>query len=138
VAERYLKSALAERTDDAQSAQLLATCKAVHQLDPYSYWSARDRDHIVLSDFNTAGERLNSCLGASTAAAGNAALQSLHTQWMDMNTRLNQKSLRLHPEWSSSATDLVFNIERETSSVCGSPSGDDQVLLLIAKRHGSS
>jgi hypothetical protein len=32
--------------------------------------------------------------------------------------------------------DMVFNIERETSSFCGSPTGDDLVLLLIAKQHG--
>jgi tetratricopeptide (TPR) repeat protein len=138
VAERYLKSALAERADDAQSAQLLATCKAVHNLDPYSYWSPIERDRTVLSDFNTAGERLKSCMGASTAGASNPALQSLNVQWMDMEATINKHSLRAHPEWSASAMDLVFNIERETSSFCGPPTGDDRFLLLIAKRHGSS
>jgi hypothetical protein len=77
-------------------------------------------------------------MGASTSNAGNPALRSLYTQWADMKTKLNKNSLREHPEWSPSAMDLVFSIERETSIVCGSPTGDDQVLLLIAKQHGGS
>jgi tetratricopeptide (TPR) repeat protein len=138
LAERYLKSALAEKPNDAQTEELLATCSAVRKLDPYSFWSSSDRDRTVLSDFKTAGQRLNSCMGASTSQAGNAALQSLYAQWMDTETRLNKNSLRLHPDWSASAMDLVFNIERETSNVCGRPTGDDLVLLLIAKQHGGS
>ena len=137
-AERYLQSAVAERHDDAQSAQLLETCRAIQRLDPDRIWSARERDRMVLSDFDTAGNRLNSCMGVSTSKAGNPALQSLNTQWMDMKTRLNKNSLRVHPDWSDSAMDLVFSIERETSSLCGSPTGDDLLLLLIAKRHGGS
>jgi predicted Zn-dependent protease len=137
-AERYLKSALAERPDDAQSEEMLATCRAARKLDPYSFWSPLERDRTVLSDFDTAGKRLNSCIGASTSQASNPTLQSLYTQWADMKTRLNKNSLRLHPDWSSSAMDLVFNIERETNTSCGSPMGDDLVLLLIAKQHGGS
>lgn len=139
LAERYLKSALVERPDDAQSGQLLATCRAVRKLDPYSFWSSRERDRTVLSDFDTAGNRLNSCMGISKSAeTGNPALQSLYAQWMDMKPKLNKNSLRVHPDWSDSAMDLVFNIERETSSFCGSPTGDDLLLLLIAKQHGGS
>jgi hypothetical protein len=55
-----------------------------------------------------------------------------------MKKRLNKNSLRVHPDWSDSAMDLVFNIERETSSFCGSPAGDDLLLLMIAKKHGGS
>jgi tetratricopeptide (TPR) repeat protein len=139
LAERYLKSALAERPDDAQSAQLLETSRAVQKFDPYTSWSSIERDRIVLSDFDTAGNRLNSCIATtSSGQASNPALQSLNTQWMDMKTRLNKNSLREHPDWSDSAMDLVFSIERETSGLCGSPTGDDLLLLLIAKRHGGS
>ncbi|HET9184428.1 MAG TPA: tetratricopeptide repeat protein [Candidatus Angelobacter sp.] len=137
LAERYLKAALAERPGDAQSGQLLATCTAVQKLDPYNFWFSRERDRMVLSDFATAGTRLNSCL-STASAAGNPALQALHDQWTDMKSTLNRKSLRVHPDLSNSVMDLVFNIERETSSFCGSPTGDDQLLLLIAKRHEGS
>jgi thioredoxin-like negative regulator of GroEL len=138
-AERYLQSALAERRDDTQSAQLLETCRAVQKLDPYTSWSSRERDRMVLSNFDTAGDRLNSCMATSSSVqGGNPALQSLNTQWMDMKTRLNKNSLRAHPDWGDSAMDLVFSIERETSSLCGSPAGNDLLLLLIAKRHGGT
>ena len=139
LAEKYLKSAVAERPDDTQSKQLLATCIAVRKFDPYRIWSSRERGRMVLSDFETAGNRLNSCMGASSSAqAANPALQSLYAQWTDMKPKLNQNSLRVHPDWSDSAMDLVFNIEREASSFCGSPTGDDLLLLLIAKQHGGS
>lgn len=139
LSERYLKSAIAERPADAQSGQLLATCTAIRKLDPYRIWSAAERDRMVLKDFDTAGNRLNSCMDISTPAqAVNPALQSLNTQWMNMKPKLNQNSLRVHPDWSDSAMDLVFNIERETSSFCESPTGDDLLLLLIAKKHGGS
>ena len=139
LAERYLKSALAEKPDDAQSGQLLATCRAVRKLDPYNFWSSTERDRTVLSDFDTAGNRLNSCIGSSPSVeASNPALQSLYNQWTDMKTKLNKNNLRVHPDWSDSAMDLVFSIERETNSLCGSPTGDDLLLLLIAKRRGGS
>lgn len=139
LADRYLKLAIIEKPADAQSGQLLATCTALRKLDPYSFWSSVERNRTVLSDFETAGNRLNSCMGVSTsAAAANPALQSLYTQWTDLNTKVNKNSLHLHPELSDSAMDLVFNIERETSSVCGSPGGDDLLLLLLAKQHGGS
>lgn len=139
MAERYLQQSLAARHDDAQSAQLLATSRAVQKLDPYTSWSSIERDRTVLSDFDIAGNRLNSCIAASNSGqASNPALQSLNTQWMDMKKRLNKNSLRVHPDWSDSAMDLVFNIERETSSSCGSPAGDDLLLLMIAKKHGGS
>jgi tetratricopeptide (TPR) repeat protein len=137
LAERYLKSALAESPDDVQSAQLLATCRAVRKLDPYLFLSSAERDRTVLRDFDTAGERLNSCM-ITPNQASNPSLQSFYAQWMDMKTRLSKNNLRLHPDWSSSAMDLVFDIERETSSVCGSPTGDDLALLLIAKQHEGS
>jgi tetratricopeptide (TPR) repeat protein len=137
LAERYLKSALAERPSDAQSEQLLATSTEVRKLDPYSFWSSIERDRTVRSDFDTAGERLSSCMSTSNQST-NPSLQSLYTQWMDMKATLNKNSLRAHPEWSNSAMDLVFNIERATSTVCGTPTGDDLVLLLIAKRHEGS
>lgn len=137
LAERYLKSALAESPDDVQSAQLLATCRAVRKLDPYLFLSSAERDRTVLRDFDTAGERLNSCM-ITPNQASNPSLQSFYAQWMDMKTRLSKNNLRLHPDWSSSAMDLVFDIERETSSGCGSPTGDDLALLLIAKQHEGS
>jgi len=138
VAERYLKLAMVEKPHDAQSGQLLATCTALRKINPYSFWSSVERNRTVLSDFETAGNRLSSCIGASTSAAANPALQSLYTQWTDLNTKLNKNTLRIHPELSDSAMDLVFNIERETSNVCGKPTGDDLLLLLLAKQHGGS
>ncbi|HEY7351812.1 MAG TPA: tetratricopeptide repeat protein [Terriglobales bacterium] len=136
LAERYLTSTLSLKPEDAHSAELLKMCRTIPTLDPYNFYSATKRDHVVLSDFETAGERLKECVnGSNKVAAADSSLQALYAQWMDMKTRLNQRSLRQHPELTDSAMNLVFNVERETSSICGAPAGNNLLLLLIAKNH---
>jgi len=143
VAERYLTSALAAKPNDVENAELLKECKMIPAMDPYNFFTAPKRDHVLLSDFDTAGARINACVNSGSKNSGSknvstSPLQSLYAQWMDLKTRLNERSLRQHPELTDAAMDLVFNIERETSSVCGNPTGDDLLLLLIAKNHEGS
>jgi transcriptional regulator GlxA family with amidase domain len=46
--------------------------------------------------------------------------------------------LRRNPDLADIAMDLVFRIERETSTVCGTPTGADLALLLISRMHEGS
>jgi tetratricopeptide (TPR) repeat protein len=139
LAEHYLTSALSLNPDDAQSAELLKMCRAIPSLDPYNFYSDTKRDRLVLSDFDTAGERLNACIsGLGKEASAGSALQVLYGQWMDMKTRLNERTLHQHPELIDSAMNLVFDVERETNSACGAPTGTDLLLLLIARNHEGS
>ena len=48
---------------------------------------------------------------------------------------MTETGLRRDPELVDEAMDLVFRIERQTSTLCGMPTGDDLALLLIAKLH---
>jgi tetratricopeptide (TPR) repeat protein len=136
LAERYLTSASAAKPNDPDIANLLKMSKTIPTLDPYNFYSSAKRDRIVLSDFDTAGERLNACLNSTAQnPAATSPLQPLYAQWMDMKTRLNGQSLRAHPELMDPAMNLVFNIERETSNLCSNPVGDDLLLLLIGRNH---
>ncbi len=133
VAYKYLESALAESPADAQSAALLKTTELVMRMDPFQRGiSAAHRNKIVTADFATAGERLKSCglLPVTDAASSNLA-----TTWQEMKGRITERNLERDPDLVESAMDLVFEIERETANTCGTPTGADRALLLIAKSH---
>ena len=139
LAGRYLASAVSAKPNDIESLDLLRMTRTIPKMDPYDFLSTAKRDKTVLADFNTAGARLSACMNSApkNAAAG-SSLQALDEQWTEMKTRLNERSLRLHPDLTDSAMDLVFNIEHQTANVCGTPTGDDLILLLIANRHEGS
>jgi tetratricopeptide (TPR) repeat protein len=136
VALRYLQAAVTENPEDKESANLLKTTEAVLHMDPFRRQiSAAERNRIVMEAFTTAGERLN-CAPPKTAATGMPS--SLHDEWSRMKPQLTEAGLRRNPDLVEAAMDLVFRIERETTNVCGPPSGTDLALLLIAKLHEGS
>jgi tetratricopeptide (TPR) repeat protein len=135
LAERYLTSVIAAEPNDAHSLELLRICKLIPTMNPYNFFTTAKRDHIVLSDFAAAGERIKSCINSSGKNSSNSSLQGLYARWMELKAQLDEHSLRQNPNLTDSAMDLVFNIERETSTLCGSPTGDDLLLLLIARNH---
>ena len=139
LAGRYLAAAVSAKPSDIESLDMLRMARTIPKMDPYNFLSTAKRDGTVLTDFNTAGARLNACMntGRRDVAAG-SSLQALYQQWTEMKTQVNLRSLRQHPEWTDSAMDLVFNIERQTANVCGAPTGDDLMLLLIANQHEGS
>jgi tetratricopeptide (TPR) repeat protein len=136
IAERYLSEAVAANPTDAQTSDLLAMIKTVRKMDPYDIASIAQRDRAVLDDFNIAGERLNACVNAQGQnAPANSSVQQLYRQWMEMKTTLSERSLRQDPDNLNTAMNLVFSIEKQTSETCGTPTGSDLALLLIARRH---
>jgi hypothetical protein len=52
-----------------------------------------------------------------------------------MKPRISEQELRQNPDLMEQAMDLVFEIERQTSATCGTPTGEDLALLLISKLH---
>jgi transcriptional regulator GlxA family with amidase domain len=55
-----------------------------------------------------------------------------------LKPRISAEGLRRNPDLVETAMDLVFRIERETSTACGTPTGTDLALLLISKMHEGS
>jgi tetratricopeptide (TPR) repeat protein len=132
-AQNYLREAVAADPGDTQSAARLKTTQAVLQMDPFRpNLSDTQRSQIVLEAFATAGQRLKSCPASGTAAA-TAARAALDEQWARLRPDITANGLRNDPDLVERAMDVVFNIERESSTTCGDPSGADQVLLLIAQ-----
>jgi tetratricopeptide (TPR) repeat protein len=134
LAARYLAEALSVNPGDEQSAELLKVVKAIPALDPYETFVPTRRTRAALSAFDVAGDRLKQCLSASSESAG-GPLQPLYTRWTDMRTTATERSLLQQPEQLDAIMDTVFSIEKQTSEICGTPSGADLALLLLARRH---
>lgn len=134
VAERYLQEAVAENPKDTQSADLLKTTESVLQLDPFQRQiSANERSRRVMDAFQIGGRRLKSCPSQGTGVHPGGSASSLSDEWNTMKPKIAPGELRGNPELVDSAMDLVFRIERQSSLVCGTPTGSDLALALIAK-----
>lgn len=122
-AQRYLQAAVAADPNDVRSAEMLKTTEMVLAMDPFRPGvSAVQRSRIVMEAFATAGERLKAC-----GAAGD--------QWTKMKPQVTEARLRGNSDLEAAAMEVVFNVERQTSTSCGVPVGEDLALLLVGKVH---
>ena len=139
VAEHYLQMALSENPNDTQAAERLKTAEMVVRMDPFrNQISSAEHNRIIVDAFVTAGQRLTQCPvpnSASAATAGSPPVSTvnLSDQWTALKPQITERDLRKDPDVGQTAMSLVFRIERQTSAVCGTPSGADLALLLIAK-----
>jgi tetratricopeptide (TPR) repeat protein len=135
VAQQLLQSAVASDANDTASAERLKTTQLVLHMDPFRRQiPVAKRDRIVVEAFQAAGERLKSC----KLAAVTSGQPSLSDEWERLKPRISAEGLRRNPDLAETAMDLVFRIERETSTACGTPTGTDLALLLISKMHEGS
>lgn len=137
LAEHYLQAALTVNASNTQIADQLKVTQAVLHMDPFRPGIGREeRDKIVVTAFNTAGHRLETCplpQGKNSGPAG--SLLSPADEWTNLKPRVSVEELSRNPDLGEQAMDLVFRIERQTSIVCGTSSGADEALLLIAQLH---
>lgn len=135
MAQRYLQAAVLTSPTDTKSAALLNTTELVLSMDPFrEQISPARRDQIAAADFAAAGMRLNSCL-ASQGHNAPQALQDSEKNWTKLKPQITARGLRQNATLVNAALNLTFKIERQTRDACGSPSGIDTALLLIANLH---
>ncbi len=137
-AQGYLRSAARRDPQNTQAATSLKTATLVLDADPFApRISDAERSRRVRSAFQTAGERLDSCAKAKeidlSPRSPSGGLPALKAQWLEMAP----KAGRLRPPRNDGALDeimdLVFDIEQQTQSTCGTPEGLDQALLLLSQ-----
>ena len=104
-------------------------------MDPFRRQIPVDqRNRIVLQAFEAAGERLKSCSAAGDSRE-RASAPTLAEMWTKMKPQITERGLRKNPNLMEASMDLVFAIERKSSTLCGPPTGTDMALLLISKLH---
>jgi len=137
LAQQYLESANRVNPDNTESAQLLQMTEMILRMDPFRpQISSADRNKSIVDAFATAGQRLNTCPLPSRDTFGTTgSAPSLNDEWINLKAQITEAGLRRKPDLAQTAMDLVFRIERRTSNVCGTPTGADLALLLIAKLH---
>jgi tetratricopeptide (TPR) repeat protein len=136
LAERYMEAAVAANPNDRVTAERLKTAELVLRMDPFQRQiSAARRNRIVVEAFTAAGERLKTCNLPSVTSAEASTRASLSDEWARLKPQITERRLRRDPDLVETAMDLVFRIERETSTVCGTPTGTDLALLMISKLH---
>jgi tetratricopeptide (TPR) repeat protein len=136
LAQRYLEGAVAANPSDTRSTDRLKMTEMVLGMDPFRrQLSVAQRAKMVVVDFTTAGARLKACSAAGGLALPTAVQSSLAGNWARLKPQVSEGELRRNPDLVEAAMDLVFDIEHQTSVTCGTPSGTDMALLLIAKLH---
>jgi hypothetical protein len=67
------------------------------------------------------------------AASSDTGLQNLVTRERQLRSQMTASRLAKNPELPAAAMSFVFDVEEQTASICGEPSGLDQALLLIGR-----
>lgn len=142
VAAQYLgreladpKSATLPPSVRAADEKSLQTSQQVLLLFPAPDLSARARAERILADKKIARTRLTSCSASATAAS--PQLAPVITQWDQLPAHLTLTRLEQNQDLETTVVQLVYDTETVTAKVCGAPSGDDAVLLRIAKNPGA-
>lgn len=138
LARRYFHEVVAENPNDTKTAEQLKLAESVLDMDPFRpEISVAERDRIVEDAFRVAGQRLKHC-AASMGATAPESQPTLGDSWTALQPKISAQGLRRNPDLAREAMNLVFEIEHDTSTTCGAPTGPDMALLLIARLHEGS
>ena len=114
-------------------ATMLENSTRILSLSPAEKLSAEERVGRILRARDLAKKRFSGCNTASAAAGSASALQSLGARWASGDASLSRIALLNDPAAQDATMQLVFDTEVQTNRICGAPSGDDALLLLLAE-----
>jgi hypothetical protein len=122
------EDAALDSDDKTEISTLLTQSRRLEELGLNSGLSDEQRTAHLARDLSIAQRRFDSC----QASVGNGALADLQAEWQSA-----EKFTGRHPPTPDAAdidalTKLIFDTEIETSHLCGTPTGDDSLLLLLA------
>lgn len=133
-AERYLQRAVG--AGDKTCAPQLKLAELVLHMDPFrAHLKAAERRRIIADAFMSAGTRLKACGEPGAFSVPADELAALTQSWTKLKPRINNRDLSRDPDLGNNAMSLVFDVERETSGMCGGMTDTDNALLLIANLH---
>jgi len=137
-AKRYLDRALQQDPNLTPAAAMRDTARAVLDLDPFiPRLGEQERAQRAREVFDQAMTRLEACAaqrGIDLQSAHGNPLQTLYAQATTFQPSMRQRSLSRDSELLSNTMDLVSEMEKAASQVCGEPQGLDLALVLIARQ----
>ncbi len=119
---------------DADDVAMRENAAGILKLMPASSLPARERASRTFAARVIAKKRFEAC-AAKFAAANElpVPLQGLRVQWTAPEGVSNAGALVRDPALQDAAMRLVYDTELQTARVCSAPTGDDALLLLLAK-----
>jgi tetratricopeptide (TPR) repeat protein len=131
LAGELLERAVREQPDNRENSALLQEAKRILELQPAENLPMREQGARILAAREIARKRFTDC-AASLGDTQTNALQDLQNRWAAQDKV--GRSLLLHDSDQQKATlQLVRDTEIDTSQLCGVPTGDDALLLLLAR-----
>lgn len=136
--ERALRERVATNFDTpasrAEMERLVENSEQMLLIDPSPRLPATERVARILSLRSLAKKRLNAC-GAQLAIPGTIAptLQALNAQWLSPAASLGRAALLGDSGLQDATVQLIYTTEIQTSDVCGAPTGEDALVLALAK-----
>jgi tetratricopeptide (TPR) repeat protein len=110
---------------------LAANAQRIQELSLSKDLPPADRITHLRTDAAIARYRLAACTSQLPTATTPPELLALKAQWQ----ALSRASFD-DPNTQDALTDLIFSTETETARLCGPPTGDDALLLLLNKSQG--
>ncbi len=94
----------------------------------------QERVSRLLDDSSLARQRLSSCATKLQATqALPSAITALSTQWTEASPSLSRNTLVGDDTLRDNTISLIYDTETTTAQLCGKPTGDDALLLLLAE-----
>lgn len=137
-AERYLRTAAKLKPENENTRRLLSVTEMVLSGDPLAPHLAMHEERLrLLRGLTQASQRLQAYLGRSSDSREVSRLNSLQEQALAMESELRSA----HPpdsEQTKAGVELIYTIEKATSTAEREPDSLDQALLLIGQRHSGA
>ena len=137
LALKQVPASARETPDVRQASELESSARRILSLTLSSDLAPRERVEHLRSAASVARKRVTDCAAQmSGTAALPQELQSLGTQWQ-ASSRMLSRRLPVDDTADQDALQrLIFDSETQTAALCGAPSGDDALLLMLARSAG--
>lgn len=143
-AHRLLERASREQEDAHQEERneditaMLQKADRILELMPSKKLSMHERVSRILIDRAVAEKRFEDCSAqAQKAGTSPPQLQILSTAWASEMANTSRAALLQDFDTQDAIVKLIFDTEIQTDQICGAPSGDDALLLLLAQSPNS-
>ncbi|WP_353068267.1 hypothetical protein RBB75_12530 [Tunturibacter empetritectus] len=127
-------SAATHETITPSDKEMLEDSARILELAPLKKLPNNERVTRILEARTLAKKRFDACSTQLPVASGmSSPLQDLAAKWLTQDATSNRAALLNDPTQQDATMQLVFDTETQTSKICGPPTGDDALLLQLAK-----
>ncbi|WP_433968832.1 tetratricopeptide repeat protein [Tunturiibacter gelidiferens] len=114
--------------------QMLEDSARILELAPLKKLPNNERVTRMLKARALAKKRFDVCSAKVSNANGlSASLRDLTAKWASRDATSSRVALLNDPTQQDAAMQLIFDTEKQTSKICGAPTGDNALLLQLAQ-----